>query len=242
MATQAAPSRRERLRAQTLTEIKEHALAQVASDGPDALSLSGIAREMGMSGPALYRYFASRDELLTVLAAEAWNDLADELERVAGASRRRAPEGRFRAVLDAYRDWALAQPHRYRLAMATKYGSGEHAPAETVPAAHRGMLVILDAVADLGRVPATRRGSTRALDQQLERWASDRPGRDDLPPAALRLAVTTWTRAHGLVSLEIEGVFAAMSVDAALLYRTEVDTLLDQHAALTGPPAAAGAS
>ncbi|MBV9196372.1 MAG: helix-turn-helix transcriptional regulator, partial [Solirubrobacterales bacterium] len=57
-----APSRRERLRAQTLAEIREHAYAQIAQGGPAALSLNGIAKAMGMSGPALYRYFSSRDE------------------------------------------------------------------------------------------------------------------------------------------------------------------------------------
>lgn len=237
MTTSTVPNRRARLRAQTLAEIQEHALAQVAGAGPEALSLNAIARAMGMSGPALYRYFSSRDELLTVLAADAWGDLADELERAAAASRRRAPEGRFRAILDAYRDWALGQPHRYRLAMATKYGSGEHAPAETVPASHRGMLVILDAVAELGAVSDTRRGSSRALDQQLERWAGSRSGDVARPPSVLRLAVATWTRLHGLISLEIEGVFTAMGVDPALLYRAETDDLVAQHAALAPPPA-----
>ena len=64
MPSDTAPSRRERIRADTRTEICEHGLAQVAQGGPGALSLTGIAKAMGMSGPALCRYFASRDDLL----------------------------------------------------------------------------------------------------------------------------------------------------------------------------------
>ncbi len=231
MPTRDAPTRRERLRAQTLAEIKEHALAQIAQDGAEALSLSAVARAMGMSGPALYRYFASRDDLLAALVGEAWHGLADAVEEAARTARRRTPSARFRAVCAAYRTWALAQPHRYRLALATDYGSGRFAPEATVPAADRAMVVLLDAVADLGPLPAQRPHAIRALDRQLERWATARLMRDDLPPAAFELAVLTWTRLHGTVSLELVGVFDSMELDPALLHRAEVDLLLAHHAA-----------
>lgn len=233
MPTPAVPTRRERLRAQTLEEIKQHALAQIAEDGVEALSLIGVAREMGMSGPALYRYFASRDDLLAVLVAEAWNGLADALEEAAQAARRRSPAARFRAVCHAYRAWALEHPHRYRLATETDYGSGRFAPETTLPAASRAMMVVLGAVADLGPLPATRPGSIRALDAQLELWVKTRAMRDDLPPAAFEMAVFTWTRMHGTISLELIGVFDSMALDPALLHRAEVDLLLAHHASLS---------
>lgn len=224
-----APTRRARLRALTLAEIKQHALDQITQDGAAALSLNGIAREMGMSGPAIYRYFASRDDLLAVLVADAWNDLADALETAAAGARRRTPPGRLRAVADAYREWAVAHPHRYRLALATPYGSGKLAPQDTIPAAHRCMLVILDVVVELGPLVDPRPGAIRALDAQLNRWAASREGGDELAPVTLELAVLLWTRAHGLVSLELEGVFDSMGLDPALLFRAEIDHLLAQH-------------
>lgn len=233
MPTNAAPTRRERLRAQTLAEIKQHAVAQIAENGVEALSLMGVARAMGMSGPALYRYFASRDDLLAALVAEAWNDLAGSLEEASHAARRRTPAARFRAVCDAYRAWALEQPHRYRLALETDYGSGRFAPETTLPAAGRAMAVVLDAVADLGPLPATRKGAIRALDTQLELWIRTRVMRADLPPAALEMAVLAWTRMHGITSLELVGVFESMGLDPALLHRAEVDLLLSHHAALS---------
>lgn len=220
------PTRRERLRAQTLSELKEHALAQIAEGGPDALSLNAIARSMGMSGPGLYRYFASRDDLLAALVADSYDELADAMEAAVEAARRRAPAARFRALVAAYRDWALAHPHQYRLIFATTYGSGRMAPEDTIPAAHRSMLTILGAIADLGPSSAPRRGRATALDRQLERWAGDRSGRADIPAAALRLSVLTRTRLHGVVSLEIEGVFESMSVDPALVFEAEVDDLI----------------
>ena len=233
MPTRDAPTRRERLRAQTLDEIKQHATDQIAQDGVEALSLSGVARAMGMSGPALYRYFASRDDLLAALVGEAWDSLADTLEEAARTARRRTPPARFRAVCEAYRAWALEKPHRYRLALETTYGSGRFAPETTLPAAGRSMVVLLDAVAELGPLPAERPGAIRALDAQLERWSRARMLREDVQPAALELAVLTFTRVHGAVSLELTGAFESMALGPALIYRAEVDLLLAHHAALS---------
>ncbi|MCK2238995.1 MULTISPECIES: TetR/AcrR family transcriptional regulator [unclassified Crossiella] len=68
---------RERYRAQVREEIKQHAWRQIATAGVNALSLNAIAKQVGMSGPALYRYFASRDDLITALIRDAYQSLAD---------------------------------------------------------------------------------------------------------------------------------------------------------------------
>ena len=236
MATEPTTTRRERLRAHTLAEIKQRAMTQIAEAGVEALSLNAVARAMGMSGPALYRYYASRDELLATLVADAWNDLADALEAAAaGGARRRSPEAHFRAVCAAYRGWALDQPHRYRLALETDYGSGRFSPETTLPGANRAMATLLDTVANLGPLPERRTGSVSALDKQLGQWARSRAIRPDLSPPALEMGVLTWTRLHGAVSLELAGVFESMSLDPALLHRVEVDLLLEHYARLSGP-------
>lgn len=222
-------TRRERLRAQTLGEIKHHALAQVAEGGPEALSLNAIARSMGMSGPALYRYFASREELLAALVADSYDDLADTLHAAAARARRRAPAARLRALATAYRGWALAHPHRYRLVFSSTYGSGHLAPERTVPAAHRSMSLFLDAIAGLGPHDDLRR-DRGTLDRQLQRWARSRRDGAEVPAAVLHLGVVAWTRLHGVVSLEIEGAFASMELDAERLYEAEVDHLIAQRA------------
>ena len=229
MAAGTAPSRRERLRAQTLADIREHGYAQIAEGGPTALSLNGIAKAMGMSGPGLYRYFASRDELLATLVTESYEDLADALERAAEQARRRAPEARLRAIGEAFRAWALAQPHRYRLVFGSTYGSGELDPDRIIPAAHRSMGVLLRVLADLTAEPAAPIGDT-ILRRQLAEWAAGRPDNLHLEPDLLALGVLGWTRLHGVISMEIEGIFEQMGIDPARLYRAEIEHLIAQRA------------
>ncbi len=229
MTPTAAPSRRARLRAQTLVDIREHGYAQIAEGGPTALSLNGIAKAMGMSGPAMYRYFASRDELLATLVTESYEALADALIDAAEQARRRTPEGRVRAAAAAYRGWALEHPHRYRLVFGSTYGSGALDPERVIPAAHRGMTVLLAALAELGPADDAPSVGDPILGRQLAGWA-DRHGEPPLAPGVLLLGLAAWTRMHGIVSLEIEGVFEQLGVDPARLYDAEVDHLIAQRA------------
>ena len=71
-----APSRRDRVRAATTQEIIQTARKLLVQDGPEAVSLRAIARDMGMTAPALYRYFGSHEELLRHVVADIFTDLA----------------------------------------------------------------------------------------------------------------------------------------------------------------------
>ena len=102
------PTMRERYRAQVRQEVKEAALRQLAEAGPGALSISAIGKQLGVSGPALYRYFASRDDLLTELVIDAYHDLAKALTAATSHVPDDRPRGRFEALARAYRRWALA--------------------------------------------------------------------------------------------------------------------------------------
>jgi AcrR family transcriptional regulator len=219
-------TRRERLRAETLAEITELAMAQVAEGGPSALSLNAIAKQMRMSGPAIYRYFASRDELLTTLVVDAYGDLAETLRQALQQARRRRPEARFRAVADAYRDWALEHPGRYPLLLGGGLARDDQ-PPEIAVASQRAMQHMLLALRDLAAdTPPPDAKLPRDLESQLRGWAHDRGAGDDLPPWLLRLAVAAWQRMHGHIALELEGVHAAMGIDSDALYRTEVDAII----------------
>lgn len=93
---------RERYRAQVRAEIKDHARRQIATAGAPGLSLNAIAKRMGMSGPALYRYYAGRDELLTDLVRDAYRSLAEDFRAASapaptpGRWRTRCAHGRWR--------------------------------------------------------------------------------------------------------------------------------------------------
>ena len=227
--------RRARYRAQTRDEVKQIALRQIATAGLGALSLNGVARELGVTGPALYRYFASRDDLLAELVANAYDDLADAVEAADASSRTADGRDRLRALAAAYRAWALAQPHRYLLLFGAPVGSGALAPERTIPAAHRTMSALLAALDGLVATPSGDDDRPRAgdeqpiaeLDRQLEAWLEQRAGPRVGGPVA-RLGVALWTRLHGILSLELAGHFASMGFDPALLYAAECEALLDQ--------------
>jgi len=229
MASSPSSTRRERLRAEALDEIRAHGYAQIAEGGPTALSLNGIAKAMGMSGPAMYRYFASRDALLATLVTESYEQLADALEAAAQEARRRAPEGRLRATAQAFRTWALAQPHRYRLVFGSTYGSGALDPERIVPASQRSMHVFLTAIAELRPAGGPPPAPGGPLGRELSTWG--RASGEPFPSGVLLLGLTAWTRLHGVVSLEIEGTFAQMGLDPARLYDAELDHLVAQCAA-----------
>jgi len=142
-----AATARERVRAELSREIKEEARRQLGASGAGGLSLRAVAKELGMVSSALYRYYPSRDDLLTVLIIDAYNALGAAAEDAIAAGQtaagcadpaRPAPPARDRwtAACHAVRDWALANPHEYALI----YGSpvpGYRAPEATIGPAAR---------------------------------------------------------------------------------------------------------
>ncbi|MFD5802431.1 TetR/AcrR family transcriptional regulator [Streptomyces sp. NPDC127020] len=203
---------RERYRTQVRAEIKEHAWEQIATAGASALSLNAIAKRMGMSGPALYRYFAGRDELITELVRDAYRSLADDFKSAAGSGADLA------GLAHTLRTWALADPQRYFLVFGTPV-PGYHAPDDITGIAAETMAVILDACAALpSDGPAT--GFDAHVDGHRQ-WAGGHPA----PAAALHRALAFWTRVHGALSLELAGHFTGMGFDPALLFAAEVDDL-----------------
>jgi len=216
----APPTMRERYRAQVRQEVKQAALRQLAESGPAGVSVSAIGKQLGVSGPALYRYFASRDELLTELVIDAYDDLADAL-RAAVRAPDREPQARFEALVRAYRSWALAQPHRYRLLFGPPLPGYDAHAQRLVTAAQAVMDLLLEALRDLG--DRTAAPPSQPLGSQLSAWAH-RHGLDIDPAIALR-GVLIWSRVHGLVSLEIAGNFGSMGVDPGQVFETQLATL-----------------
>lgn len=236
MVEQPAPTRREQRRAETLQEITALAMDQIATNGPDSLSLNGVARAMNMSPAAIYRYFDGRDALLTQLVVDAYDSLADALE--AAAQTTDDVRERLILIMNTSHAWALAHPNAYRLIFQSHAGSGQDlAPARTIQAASRSMSTLLTALAGAAGHPSASSPRTTAtadvvpleplLRDQLEAWA-ERSGHPELPPSVVALAIAAWTRLHGLISLELGRHLASTGIDPALLYAAEVDTLVDQ--------------
>jgi AcrR family transcriptional regulator len=191
---------RERYRQQVRAEVQELAWVQIAEAGASALSLKAIAKQLGMTAPALYRYFASRDDLLTGLILSAYRELAELVESIANGVD--PPAARLAAIAQEVRAWAIGAPHRYLLLYGTPV-PGYHAPAEATALAVRIFAPIL---AGFGADFAE-------------------PDSGGIDPG-LRQALTFWTRMHGVVSLEVAGHFTGMPFDPAELYAVEIDSLV----------------
>ncbi len=214
---------RERARAATMREAKTIALRQLADGGLEAISLKAIALELGLTGPAIYRYFTSRNDLLTELIVDAYDDLAVSLDATVKATTIGCEPAQVHALADAYRAWALAQPHRYRLLFSAPVPGYDANAPRLLDAADRSMATLLDLYPGTGSRPAGEQLPT-ALSRQLREWAL-RHERDPGDTDTLYRGVITWTRLHGFVSLEIEGAFASMGIDPDAVFRREVDAL-----------------
>ena len=148
MTTTSAPrTARERARAELTSEIKAVARRQLAEEGAGALSLRAVARELGMVSSAVYRYFPSRDELLTALIIDAYDSVADAAETAEGAVPRTDPLGRWMATCHAVRAWALANPHEYALIFGSPI-PGYAAPQDTIDPAARIPSLLLAVLSD----------------------------------------------------------------------------------------------
>jgi AcrR family transcriptional regulator len=216
-------TRRELVQERTIGDIKRIALRQIEEGGAGSISMNAIARELGMTGPALFRYVPNRDALLTDLVVEAYEDLAAALERDMTSADPRMAEAILRQQAASLRAWALDNPQRYLFIFGTPV-PGFHPPEHrTAPAAMRLLASAITPLVPLA--PERWEPSDDPFDRELEAWAatSDIPA---MPGRLLRQAFQSWTRLHGVLSLEIVGHFTARLPDPAKLYQAEVDDLI----------------
>jgi AcrR family transcriptional regulator len=198
---------RARVRAELTEEIKAAARRQLAAEGAN-LSLRAIARELGMVSSALYRYFASRDELLTALIVDAYDALGGAVERADAAVRDRADlRGRWLAAGTAVRGWALAHPAEYALIFGSPV-PGYAAPGETTVAAIRTPAalarILVDGVASGALADPGTGELPEAVRTDLARIADFAPG---VPAAILARGIAGWVQLFGAVSFELFGQF-----------------------------------
>jgi AcrR family transcriptional regulator len=200
---------RERVRAELIREITEIARRQLATAGAAGLSLRAVAREMGMVSSAIYRYFPSRDDLLTALIIDGYNAVGEAVERADAKADAGDFTGRWLAVCRAVREWALAHPHEYALL----YGSpvpGYQAPEDTVPAAVRDTVVFARIITEAHAAGALEPAgpcppAPASLAEDFARARTMLPM--DIPDDLIARAFTAWAGLYGTVSFELFGQF-----------------------------------
>ena len=224
-------SRRDRMRDLTIAEIKATARQQMAESGTAAISLSAIARAMEISAPALYRYFASRDDLVTALIVDAFTALADAIEAAELAVQSEACGPKIQASCLAYREWAITHPVDFQLIYGNPI-SGYVAPADiTVPLARRpfdGLLRLFLEAYQTGElvVPAEYAPVPAGVSAHFATWLPK--AIHDFPDALLCLITSGWARIHGMVMLELFEHLGPVVGDGAAFYRYELGAFLQQ--------------
>lgn len=209
--------------------IKETAWKQIAEFGAPALSLRAIARELKITAPAIYNYFADRDALVTALIIDAYTSFGDRQF----AARDAVPEGetvaRLRAIGMAYRQWAVEYPQRYQLIFGTPIPGYEAPMMEVLPSAARSLGALVSVMDDLraqSMLNAENFPSVQSeYEAQFEIWKGYAGNYDIF---SLSVAMLVWSRVHGLVSLEIAGNMPPFGVDGAALYHYEIESIIHQ--------------
>jgi AcrR family transcriptional regulator len=215
--------------------ITTEARRQLAEHGPDGLSLRAVARSLGMASSAVYRYFASRDELLTALIIDSYTALADALEEAYREPPRSTPRKRWLRICRAARQWAVAHPHEYALL----YGSpvpGYRAPRDTVDPAARIPLALLRPLRDAWRAGAVADQADHPLPGKLRRQLEPVAAAlaPDVPPAGIAAAVGAWSHLFGLISFELFGHFVGSADPAGPFFEYEIAALADRLGLVDG--------
>ena len=203
---------RQRARAQTLADITRIGRSHLATEGAAALSVRAVARDLGVVSSAIYRYVRSRDDLLTLLVVDGYDELGDAVDAAEAAVARDDFRGRFLAIGRAVRAWALREPATYALLFGSPV-PGYQAPAErtTGPGTRViGALVrvwedahvagVVEAAVPAPRIPRALAADARRVRKELDLTAPD-----DL----LLRGVLGWAALFGCVSFEVFGQYGA---------------------------------
>jgi AcrR family transcriptional regulator len=215
-----------RERGEMIAQIKAAARGQMAEHGTSGLSLRGIAREMGITAPAIYNYFPRLDDLITALIVDTFSALAEAMEAAEAAEASDRPYDKTVALCLAYRQWAVEHPVDFQLI----YGNpipGYYAPQElTIPLARRAFLGLFRCFTrahEAGelRIPAEYQDVPPPMSDAIAAWK--RLSGIEMPDALLGLLMSGWSRIHGMVMLELFHHIQPLVGDGGVFYRYEID-------------------
>jgi AcrR family transcriptional regulator len=219
-------ARRERLRTAAVAEIKDLARRLLVSGGPPAISLRGIARDMGMTAPAIYRYFPSLDALVAELTGELFDELREAIE----AGRDTVPAEPLTQLLEmarAFRRWSLAHPPEFALMFGTPVPGVVGFEVDCISPEHPGAKFgapFLAAFAEVWETTPFRTPPPEVIEAEL--GAHLAPYRaafgPDVPVEIIYAYLSAWTRLYGMVALEVFGHMRWAVDDMGALFELEL--------------------
>ena len=218
--------------------IKRTARELMQENGTSGLSIRAIARELGMTAPALYYYFENLDALVTALIVDGFNHIADAIEETRDAHAEEDPVDQLIAILLAYRQWAITNRTDFQLL----YGNpipGYHAPREvTVPAVIRGFVVLVSAVQavlDTSEVnipdyllelpPTVEQTYFNIVTNVNETTQEQRDKMAELSVEAMTLGIHGWGHMHGLIMLELFEHLQPVVGDTEIYFRHQMQNM-----------------
>lgn len=222
---------RQDIRNETIAEIKTIARQQMQQRGTTGLSLRQIAREMGITAPAIYNYFDSLDDLITGLIVDAFSAQADAMRQATEEAQTDDLWTLLEAAILAYRQWAVDHPTEFQLI----YGNpipGYEAPAEiTTPLASRSFAVVIELYLrgwqeGILSIPPEYAHIPESIQQHLSRWKQQFGV--TAPENLFHLLAVGWSRIHGMVMLELFQHSQGVIGDAEAFYTFETKVLLEQ--------------
>ncbi|PZF86981.1 TetR/AcrR family transcriptional regulator [Micromonospora deserti] len=220
-----APTRRERLRTATATEIKDGARRLLVTGGVDAISLRAIARDMGMTAPAIYRYFPSLEALVAALAGDLYDELRLRLEATrddAGAE----PVDQLLAMCRAFRAWSVAHPAEFGLIFGAPSPGLDGFVDDCVDPDHPGArfgAVFVQPIIDLWHRSPFPTPPAELLRQQLGgRLEPLRLSHGEVPIEVAYAFLSGWTRLYGLVAMEVFRQLTWAVTEAEALFELEL--------------------
>jgi AcrR family transcriptional regulator len=221
---------RERARRELTAEILGAARRQLAEVGAAGLSVRAVARELGMASSAVYRYFATRDDLLTALIVESYDSCGDAVETACAPGGGRTARDRFTAGCAALRGWAVQHPHEFALLHGSPV-PGYRGDSRTTAAGSRSPLALLAVLADAeaGGAAVRTRQPAPLLGEQAGRVLAAATGGPAAAasPGAVVAGARAWTALLGLVSSELFGQLANTFDPADAFFTDAVESLAD---------------
>ncbi|GAA4982490.1 TetR/AcrR family transcriptional regulator [Streptomyces hyderabadensis] len=207
MPQQTSSSRVQKRRQATLLEIRSTARQLLREHGPTGVTVNAVAREMGMSGPAVYRYYPSHDALVEAVIADFYQELTTTMHAARDACPPGQPGRRLTATCRSMRAWAIQHPGEFSWMFASPVDAAARTDAESprLRAGQQFEKVFLDQFVDIWEQNPVPARPFKDLDPSLQRQILAYAKRSDspLPPEALHQFLTSWIRLYGLLCMEV---------------------------------------
>ena len=224
----------QRRRLAAVAEIKTAARQQIAEKGAQHLSLGGIARSLGMTTPALYRYFENRDALIAALVIDTYDSMGRAMEQALDGIPDDNHPGRFLALMQAYRGWAVNNPEDYALMYGLPTAEVDMTTEQSqnfqtvTLRSMRAMVQVLQSAYEAGKlnIPKPYRIPPSTFKNSLQ-WMQACLKDTSIPLGILALALTTWIRADGLIWQELHGHLPQRFFGDGEFYEMECQFLME---------------